>query len=106
MMILEKKSQEGKIENPGNGVLRYKNKEGTMFYHGMGHLENKYSWWEPYMYRKFCEYTNVDRKLKFPLFETHNVDEFCSNNEYCVEVNKNKRNIFYYECKGHKINVD
>jgi hypothetical protein len=103
---LEKKTQEEKIENPGNGVLRYKNKEGTMFYHGMGHLENKYSWWEPYMSRKFCEYKNVDKKLKFPLFETHNVNDFCSNNEYCVEINKNKRVMFYYECKGHKINVD
>ena len=103
---LEKKTQEGGIENPGNGVLRYKNKEGTMFYHGMGHLENKYSWWEPYMSRKFCGYTDINRKLKFPTFETNNVGEFCSNNEYCVEINKNKRVMFYYECKGHKINVD
>tara|TARA_B100001115_G_C15848548_1_gene429344 strand:+ start:2915 stop:3574 length:660 start_codon:yes stop_codon:yes gene_type:complete len=104
---LEKKSQENKqVVNNGNGTLRYKNKEGTIFYHGMGHLENKYSWWEPYMHRKFCGYTDVNRKLKFPLFETHNVDEFCNNHEYCVEINKNKRVVFYYECKGHKINVD
>ena len=109
---MEKKSQENKqVEKPfsinnGNGTLRYKNKEGTIFYHGMGHLENKYSWWEPYMNRKFCGYTDVNRKLKFPLFETHNVDEFCNNHEYCVEINKNKRVVFYYECKGHKINVD
>ena len=104
---LEKKPQEEeKIETNGKGVLLYKNKEGTIFYHGMGHLEHKYSCWEPYMYRKFCGYTNVDRKLKFPSFETHNVDDFCTNHEYCVEVNKNKRNMFYYECKGHKINVD
>ena len=114
---LEKKSQENKqVENKqvekgssinnGNGTIRYKNKEGTIFYHGMGHLENKYSWWKPYMHRKFCGYTDVNRKLKFPLFETHNVDEFCNNHEYCVEINKNKRVVFYYECKGHKINVD
>ena len=102
---LEKKSQINKPETNGNGCLRYKNKEGTIFYHGMGHLENKYSWWEPYMHRKIRE-TDVNRKLKFPLFETHNVDEFCNNHEYCVEINKNKRSVFYYECKGHKINVD
>ena len=103
---LEKKTQEGKIENTGNGELRYKNKEGTIFYHGMGHLEHKYSWWEPYMSRKFCGFTDVNRRLNFPSFETNNVDEFCNNNEYCVEINKNKRVLFYYECKGHKINVD
>ena len=94
------------MASPANAISSVENKEGTIFYHGMGHLENKYSWWEPYMSRKFCGYTDINRRLKFPLFETHNVGEFCSNNEYCVGVNKNKRNIFYYECKGHKINVD
>ena len=103
---LEKKTKEKEIENPGKGALRYKNEEGTIFYHGMGHLEQNYTWWKPFMHRKFCEYTNVDRKLKFPSFETHNVNDFCNNHEYCVEINKNARKMFYYECKGHKINID
>ena len=58
------------------------------------------------MSRKFCGFTDVNRRLNFPSFETNNVDGFCNNNEYCVEINKNKRVLFYYECKGHKINVD
>ena len=103
---LEKKTKEKEIENPGKGALRYKNEEGTIFYHGMGHLEQNYTWWRPFMNRKFCEYTNVDRKIKFPSFETHNVNDFCNNHEYCVEINKNARKMFYYECKGHKINID
>ena len=101
---LEKKSEE--IKDNGGGVLRYKNEEGTIYYHGMGHLEQKYSWWKPYMNRKICQYTNLNRKLKFPDYETHTIDNFCTNYEYCTEINKNKRNMFYYECKGHKINID
>lgn len=103
---ISEKEDEKKIEDSGIGVFRYKNKEGTIYYHGMGHLEHKYSWWKPYMNRMICVYTNENRKIKFPDFETHNINDFCSNCEYCGEINKNKRNMFYYECKGHKINID
>lgn len=93
------------IKNYGSGLIRYKNEEGTMYYHGIGHLEKKYMWWEPYMNHKIRVYSNKDRKLKFKDFETTNIDDFCNNYEYCSDINKNKRNVFYYQCKGHKINI-
>lgn len=107
--IYKQKLKENKIKEKnhnGDGVLRYKNKESTIYYHGMGHLENNYTWWKPYMNRKICFYKNKNRKLNFTDFETHDIYNFCKNCEYCDDLNKNKRNTFYYECKGHKINVD
>ena len=95
-------SPEGAEE--GCGVLRYKNNEDTLSYHGIGHLEKDYSWWRPLKTRCIIEYKNKDRKIKFPFWETHNISDFCTNCEYCTELNKNRRCKFYYECKGHKIN--
>ena len=97
-------SPEGAEE--GCGVLRYKNNEDTLSYHGIGHLEKDYSWWRPLKTRCIIEYKNKDRKIKFPFWETHNISDFCTNCEYCTELNKNRRCKFYYECKGHKINVE
>ena len=34
-----------KLEDYGDGTIRYKSKCGTIYYHGMGHLEKKYMWW-------------------------------------------------------------
>ena len=101
----EEDGEDENIKNFGSGLIRYKNEEGTMYYHGMGHLEKKYMWWEPYMNHKIRVYSNKDRKLKFKDFETTNIDNFCTNCEYCSDINKNKRNVFYYQCKGHKINI-
>ena len=95
-----------KIDEYGRGPIRYKSKCGTIYYHGMGHLENKYMWWESKMNRKVIEYKNKEKSLKFPDFETHDIESFCNNCEYCEDINKKQRNKFYYECKGHKINVE
>ena len=95
-----------KIDEYGSGPIRYKSKCGTIYYHGMGHLENKYMWWESKMNRKVIEYKNKEKDLKFPDFETHDIESFCNNCEYCEDINKRQRNKFYYECKGHKINVE
>ena len=95
-----------KIDEYGSGPIRYKSKCGTIYYHGMGHLENKYMWWESKMNRKVIEYKNKEKELKFPDFETHDIESFCNNCEYCEDINKKQRNKFYYECKGHKINVE
>ena len=95
-----------KIDEYGSGPIRYKSKCGTIYYHGMGHLENKYMWWESKMNRKVIEYKNKEKSLKFPDFETHDIESFCNNCEYCEDINKKQRNKFYYECKGHKINVE
>jgi hypothetical protein len=95
-----------KIDEYGSGPIRYKSKCGTIYYHGMGHLENKYMWWESKMNRKILEYKNKEKDLKFPDFETHDIKSFCNNCEYCEGINKKQRNKFYYECKGHKINVE
>ncbi len=95
-----------KLEDYGDGTIRYKSKCGTIYYHGMGHLEKKYMWWEPKMNHKIIEYKNEEKVLKFPDFETHDISSFCNNCEYCEDINKKQRNKFYYECKGHKINVE
>lgn len=95
-----------KLEDYGVGNIRYKSKCGTIYYHGMGHLEKKYMWWEQKMNRKIIEYKNEEKVLKFPDFETHDISSFCNNCEYCEEINKKQRNKFYYECKGHKINIE
>ena len=102
----EKKPEETehKFKNTGTGKLRYKNKEGTIYYHGMGHLENKYAWWRPYMNRNIIQYKNKNRNIIYPEYETHDVSYFCTNCEYSEELNKTQRSMFYYECKGHKIN--
>lgn len=101
-----------KIDEYGIGPLRYKSKCGEIYYHGMGHLEKRYMWWKSNMNRKVIEYKNKEKDLKFPDFETHDIESFCNNCEYCEEMNKKiycqeiNRNKFYYECKGHKINVE
>ena len=104
----EKKPEEKEIKfkNTGIGKLRYKNKEGTIYYHGIGHLEHKYAWWRPYMNRNIIQYKNKNRKIIYPEYETHDISYFCTNCEYSEKINKTQRSLFYYECKGHKINVD
>jgi hypothetical protein len=94
------------LEDYGSGSIRYKSKCGTIYYHGMGHLENKYVWWEPHMNHKIIEYKNKEKVLKYPEFQTHDISSFCNNCEYCEDINKKRRNKFYYECKGHKLNVE
>ena len=101
---VEEKKIEPRLSSDGEGcgVLRYKNNEDTLSYHGIGHLEKDYSWWRPLKTRCIIEYKNKDRKIKFPLWETQTINDFCTNCEYCTELNKNRRCKFYYECKGHK----
>jgi hypothetical protein len=103
---LKEKENKTNLKDCGSGELRYKSKCGTIYYHGMGHLERKYMWWDIKMNKNIIEYKNKDRKLKFPQFETHDINTFCNNCEYSEENNKNQRNRFFYLCKGHKINID
>lgn len=95
-----------KLDEYGNGPIRYKSTCGKFYYHGIGHLEHKYMWWDSKMNRMIILYKNKEKDLKFPDFETHDIGSFCNNCEYSEEINKKQRNKFYYECKGHKINID
>lgn len=104
--LKENKKTYRKIEYCGDGELRYKSKCGNIYYHGIGHLERKYMWWDLKFNRNIIHYKNNKKEIKYPNFETYDIDTFCNNCEYSEENNKNQRNKFYYVCKGHKINVD
>ena len=99
----KKKNKDGEY---GEGPLRYKSNCGEIYYHGMGHLENRFMWYSTKMHHKIIEYKNKEKALMYPDFETHNIASFCNNCEYCEDSNKKKRNKFYYLCKGHKLNVE
>ena len=91
------KENKSNLKDCGTGELRYKSKCGTIYYHGMGHLERKYMWWDIKMNKNIIEYKNKDKKLKFPQFETHDINAFCNNCEYSEEIIKiNGIDFFIY----------
>ena len=100
----EKEINEKEInEKVGKGILRYKNQDETMYYHGIGHLEKKYSWWRPEKNHCIIEYQNNNR-LKYIGWETNNIQDFCNNCILADNLNKGKRKKLYYICQGHSIN--
>ncbi len=98
----EEKKPEINQKTHGTGPLRYKNTEGTIYYHGIGHLENKYVWWNQKKNRCIIEYKNKNKKIRYPYWETTDIHQFCTNCIPDENLNKTKRSKFYYICQGHK----
>jgi hypothetical protein len=48
-------------------------------------------------------YTNKERTLPHQLWDTHNIQGFCSDCSYDTELNKNKKKVFTYRCNGHGV---
>lgn len=71
------------------------------YYHGV----------DPFTYYKWNEdgsrtgcmfhYTNINRKLPTPKWDTHEIIGFCDDCSYNHNLNKNSKKIFAYNCNGH-----
>ena len=96
---MELKSQ----KDSGTGPLRYKNKENTIYYHGIGHLEKKYVWWNNNKNHCIIEYKNTSKNIKYPDWETFDINDFCNNCIPSKDLNKRRKKKFYYICQGHTI---
>tara|TARA_Y100000996_G_C22482243_1_gene626686 strand:- start:170 stop:712 length:543 start_codon:yes stop_codon:yes gene_type:complete len=90
-----------KEEDLGQGPIRYKSEDSLLYYHGIGHLEQKYVWWESNKNHCIIEYKNKNQ-IKYPQWETDNIHIFCSNCVPSTILNKGKRKKIYYICQGHK----
>ena len=88
----------------GSGQIRYK--KDNKYYHGIGHMEEKYAWykkWTKYSQRSIIEYRSKDYCLPHKEWDTHNADEFCCKCEFNIAESRKKLVYNHYNCLGHTI---
>ena len=90
------------VFNFGSGQIRYK--KDNKYYHGIGHMEKKYAWFQLWTdQRLIVEYRSKDHCLPHKEWDTHNADEFCCNCKFNIEESSKRRVRNDYKCLGHTI---
>ena len=88
----------------GSGQIRYK--KDNKYYHGIGHMENKFAWYRKFpdcLHRGIIEYRSKDHCLPHKEWDTHNADEFCCKCEFNIAESRKKLVYNHYNCLGHTI---
>lgn len=99
----EDKEDNKNYRKSGKGPLRYKIEgEKDIYFHGIGHLENRFSWWDPLYKHSIIEYKD-NSKIKYPNWETNDINDFCTNCTKSEKLNKKRRVKIFYTCNGHII---
>ena len=85
----------------GGGPLRYR--EGNIYYHGVG--KNETQKWNQNNKFNHCifEYSKGHSLSNPDLWDTYNVNDFCTNCSYNHDLSKGRRVVVIYQCNGHEI---
>ena len=92
------------VFNYGSGPIRYK--KGDKYYHGLGPMENRLSWYREFpdiYYKAIIEYRSKEHCLPYIEWDTHNAQEFCCHCECDIIETSKKRVYNHYICKGHTV---